>query len=101
MFSADTLTSGTLEDIVSPEVRAYLTSMGIPKTQQLREASSDTPNFMNAFPARLFRFGETAMKFVPETAPDARFQDMRAMPFDGKTGYELYVSDVKAALSLE
>jgi len=41
------------------------------------------------------------MKFVPvaTTAPDARFQDMRAMLFDGKTGYELYVSDVKAALT--
>lgn len=99
--SADTLTAGTLEDVVSPEVRAYLTSMRIPKSQQLRAASPDTHNFMKAFPARLFRFGETAMKFVPvaTTAPDTRFQDMHAMLFDGKTGYELYVSDVKTALT--
>lgn len=99
--SADMLTTGTLEDVVSPEVRGYLTSMGIPKSQQLREASPDTPKFMKAFPARLFRFGETAMKFVPvaTTAPDTRFQEMRVMLFNGKTGYELYIRDVKAALT--
>lgn len=98
---AETLTTGTLEDVVSPVIRAYLTSMGIPKTRQLSEVSPNTPKFMKVFPARLFKLGETAMKFVPvaTTAPDAQFQDMRAMLFDGKTGYELYASDVKAALA--
>lgn len=98
---AETLTTGTLEDVVSPEVRAYLTTMGIPKTRQLSEANPNTPNFMKVFPARLFKFGETIMKFVPvaATAPDALFKDMRAMSFDGKTGYELYISDIKTALT--
>ncbi|BAL97221.1 hypothetical protein [Rubrivivax gelatinosus] len=98
---AETLTTGTLDDVVSPEVRTCLAFMGIPKARQLSKASPNTPNFMKVFPARLFKFGETAMKFVPvaTTAPDTRFQDMCAMLFDGKTGFELYASDVKAALA--
>jgi len=98
---AGLITKVNLEDIVSPEVRQYFTSIGVPKGRLLLAASPGTSQFIEVFPARLLEFHDTRMKFVPVavTAPDAAFENMRAMLFGGKTGYEIYCQEIRNALT--
>lgn len=98
---SESITKGNLDDIVSPEVRQYLASIGVPKNKQLLKASPAASQFIEVFPARFEIFHDTRMKFVPVavTAPDTAFENMRAMLFENKTGYEIYCQEIRNAIS--
>jgi hypothetical protein len=98
---AKTLGEATLNDIVAPEILGILSARGIPKQQQLQSVSPATPAFVATFPTREINFQDTTLKYVPvaATAPDGPFENMKVLSFDGKSGYEVYVNDVRTALN--
>ncbi len=98
---AETLSEGVLEDIISPEVRVYLSQRGIPKNQQLQHVGPEIATFMKVFPARLVKIGKTTMKYIPVaiTAPDCPFEEMTSIIFEGRTGFEIYTNEIKPALA--
>lgn len=97
---ADTLSSATLIDIVSPEVRAHFSACGIPASKQMHAANPQTPAFVATFPAREVVFEETKLKYIPvaTTAPDAPFERISSMSFEGRSGYDVYMNEVRKSI---
>ncbi len=97
---SNTQVRGTAVDIVAPEIRAHLAEQGVSEKQVLRTISPKTIPFLKTFHGRLIRASDVSLKYVPVAvgAPDVPFEEMTAMHFDGKTGFEVYQDEITSKL---
>lgn len=94
------IATAEVNDIVAPEIIHYLTAHGVPTTKQLEVVSPGTRKFLKIFHPKVVVHIGSHLKYVhvANTAPDAPFDQMTAMKFFGKTGFELYCEEIEPML---
>ena len=92
---------GSADDIMSPELRQYLTRRGVRPARHLVTVEPELPKFLQVFPASLVRARYTRLKYVPVavTAPDLPLEQMRSMTFSDRTGGQVYTGVIQPMLA--
>lgn len=90
-----------VEDIISPEVRGYLRSNGIPEKNQLEAVNPTMVQFLDTFPTYQTVVNDTSLKYVPVAvgAPDCPLEEMVGISLKGMSAMEMYTELVLPKLS--
>lgn len=98
LIKQGTKISPTVEDIISPEVRAILQTQGMPKNRMLENTAPEMKLVQEFFPAQLIEINSTKFRFLPIAvhASIESLQDMNNMKFSNLYPYEMYSKFIEA-----
>ena len=96
-----TLAEPTVDDILSPEVRRYLLSHGVPESHHLEVVNPKMARFLETFNTYQILEDKTSLKYVPVAvgASDCRLEEMVGISVEGMSAMEMYETLVIPALN--
>lgn len=89
-----------IDDVIAPDVRAFLALQGVPRAQFFRAINPTMVRFFEVFPACRVTAGEMALKYVPTAvgAPDCPLEEMIGLSQESRNGIEIYEQVIVPAL---
>jgi len=85
-----------VEDIISPEMRAYLKSNGVSKNKQLETVNPVMVKFLETFNTYHIKEEDTLLKYIPVAvgASDCPLEEMVGISLEGKSAFQIYKETV-------